>query len=160
MHERRFKELLAQPDFSLEHMLRENEMTTQLCKFGDQRALDYLSARDQLTQLIKYATAVPEDSSHDVGNKFPYVAAELLSTNASLKKALLEGGQAQKNDSNADEQFDRDDDDEPVTKAKKGGYSQVKIKFASKASSVSVFYLDIIWYECRTRIKARSRAQR
>jgi hypothetical protein len=49
-----------------------------------------------MQELIKFATAVPEDDSHDVGNKFPYVAAELLSTNASLKKALLEGGPPKK----------------------------------------------------------------
>lgn len=61
--------------------------------------------------MIKYATTVPQDpNSHDVANKFPYVAADLLSTNASLRKAMIDGGREVKKD---DSQDNSHDDDEP-----------------------------------------------
>ena len=81
--------------------------------------------------MIKYATTVPEDAnSHDVANKFPYVAADLLTTNASLRKAIIDGGREIKKE---DSQNDSRDDDETFgggDQKTKGGYSQVKIKFA------------------------------
>jgi hypothetical protein len=49
--------------------------------------------RKTLQKLIRYATQVPSDEdNHEVAHKYPFVAADILSSSKTITQALVEGG--------------------------------------------------------------------
>ena len=51
--------------------------------------------RATLQKLIEYATLHPSDESdHDVAHKYPFVAADILTSSKTIAQALTEGGWA------------------------------------------------------------------
>lgn len=78
---------------SLEELLIEDEHCTNQCKAANPKLTDFLCQRATLQKLIQYATLPPKDmKSHDVGHKFPFVAAEILTSSKTISQALIEGG--------------------------------------------------------------------
>ena len=74
----------------LEQLLSEEE-TIQECKSQNQRLIDFLSRKENLSQLIRFATRIPEDPhNRTIANKYPFVAAEILSNSAKLADAFIE----------------------------------------------------------------------
>lgn len=73
----------------------------------------------------------PDD--HQASHKFPFVAAEILSKNATVGRALINGGRkaVEDNKNLVVEELDLNNNGDEV-KPKKSGYSQVKIKFGQK----------------------------
>jgi hypothetical protein len=49
--------------------------------------------RKTLQKLVRYATQIPVDADdHDIAHKYPFVAADILSSSKTITQALVEGG--------------------------------------------------------------------
>jgi hypothetical protein len=73
----------------LESLLNEEETMAE-CKSQNQRLIEFLTEKENLVQLIRYATRTPEDAGDkNVAFKYPFVASDLLSNSAKLADAFI-----------------------------------------------------------------------
>lgn len=93
---------------SLEELLAEDDFCVQQCKQSNPKLMIFMCQKQNLEQLIKYATLTPTDDSHTVAHKYPFVAMEILCSCKQIAQAMCEGGWPEK----PEEQDDDDDDSE------------------------------------------------
>lgn len=95
---------------TLEQLLMEDEHCLSQCKAGNQRLTDFMCQRETLQKLIKYATKMPTDpNDHAVAHKFPFVAADILTSSKLIATSLVEGGSQVKADDSNDDDDAQDD---------------------------------------------------
>jgi hypothetical protein len=107
MSARKINQLLEQEGgCTLEQLLAEDDFCVQQCKQSHPKLMDFICQKANLQQLVKYATLMPEDESHEVAHKYPFVAMEILCSSKQVSQALCEGGW----NSKADNETEEDDD--------------------------------------------------
>lgn len=78
---------------TLEELLAEDDHCVSQCRSANSRLVEFMCQRKTLQKLVEYATQVPSDEhDHDAAHKFPFVAADILSSSKTITQALLEGG--------------------------------------------------------------------
>jgi hypothetical protein len=84
---------------TLEELLAEDEHCVGQCKAANYKLTEFMSKRETLQKLIQYATMTPSDvESHEIAHKFPFVAADILTSSKTISQALMEGGSILKAD--------------------------------------------------------------
>ena len=78
---------------TLEELLAEDDHCVNQCRSANAKLVEFMCQRKTLQKLIRYATLVPTDADdHDVAHKYPFVAADILSSSKTITQALVEGG--------------------------------------------------------------------
>jgi len=107
MSARKINQLLEQEGgCTLEQLLAEDDFCVQQCKQSHPKLMDFICQKANLQQLVKFATLRPEDETHEVAHKYPFVAMEILCSSKQVAQALCEGGW----NSKADDATEEDDD--------------------------------------------------
>lgn len=102
---------------SLEELLLEDEHTINQCKSSNPKLSDFLCQKATLQKLITYATLPPQDTeSHDIGHKFPFVAAEILTSSKTITQALIEGGWATADGDESDKKSESEDSENKLVR--------------------------------------------
>ena len=88
---------------TIEELLNEEERLVVLCRGGSQpKLIEFICQKATLQQLIQYAVKYPKNpNNHDQTKKFPYFAADVLSCNAMIMDAMIEGGWSKEQDEEA-----------------------------------------------------------
>ena len=106
MSARKINQLLERDNCTLEELLAEEDFCVQQCKQSNPKLLEFMCQKENLTQLIKFATLPPEDESHTIGHKYPFIAMEILTSCKQIASAICEGGYPQKSEPEDDEDED------------------------------------------------------
>ena len=82
-----------------------------LCRGGSiPKLIEFICQRSTLQKLIQYSVQHPRNpNNHDQTYKFPFVAADVLASNAMILQALIEGGW---NNEKEEEEEEKDKNDE------------------------------------------------
>ena len=128
--QRQINQLLDQEGGCTVEELLEQEFTVSQCRNENQRLIEFLSQKTTLQKLIKYATMRPEDcESHDIAHKFPFAAAEILTSSKTLSTSLIEGGTLPKPDDeeSGDEKKSQEDAEEGMTKIVRDSLNETNV---------------------------------
>jgi len=98
---------------TLEEFLLEDEHTTNQCRAANMKLMEFMCQKETLRKLVGYATQVPTNpNNHDQSHKFPFVAADVLTSSKTIAQALCEGGWASKTEEPEEEEKKNNDEDD------------------------------------------------
>lgn len=73
--------------------MQEDEGLVTQCRSQNQKLIEFMTRKENLVQLIKYATQLPENpDNHTEAHKYPFMAIDILTSSIRMAKAIAEGG--------------------------------------------------------------------
>ena len=93
----------------------EDEHVVNQCRASNPKLIEFICQRETLEKLIEYATVRPSDEDdHNRCHKYPFVAADVLTSCKAIAQAVTEGGWAPKKPEDSDEEDKKADDFDAV----------------------------------------------
>jgi hypothetical protein len=82
------KEDISDPE-RLDELLKEDDTLAE-CKSQNQKLMEFITRPENLVQVIRYATRMPQEgASDDQQRRFPFIASDVLTSSIKLAEALV-----------------------------------------------------------------------
>ena len=90
---------------SIEELLDEEEGCISMCRAATPKLIEFVCDKEVLAKLIAYSCKTPlEMATHQQSHKFPFYAADVLTSNITILQAITEGGWPKKKEEESEEE--------------------------------------------------------
>lgn len=90
---------------TIEELLDEEDGCISMCRAATPKLIEFVCDKEVLAKLIAYSCKTPpEMATHQQSHKFPFYAADVLTSNITILQAITEGGWPKKKEEESEEE--------------------------------------------------------